>query len=32
MARLQTASTAELDQWAERILDAERLEDVFRVH
>ncbi|MDO5101590.1 MAG: DUF4351 domain-containing protein [Lautropia sp.] len=30
--RLQAASTAELDQWGERILDAEHLEDVFRVH
>ncbi|MDO5103019.1 MAG: DUF4351 domain-containing protein [Lautropia sp.] len=32
MERLLAASTPELDQWAERILDAERLEDVFRVH
>ena len=30
--RLKAASTTELDHWAERILDAETLDEVFRVH
>ncbi|MDO5056448.1 MAG: DUF4351 domain-containing protein [Lautropia sp.] len=32
VARLAGASTAQLDQWAERVLDAETLDEVFRVH
>ncbi|MDO5103058.1 MAG: DUF4351 domain-containing protein [Lautropia sp.] len=30
--RLQAASTVELDQWGERVLDAKSLEEVFQVH
>jgi hypothetical protein len=30
--RLQQAGTDELERWAENILDAPTLEDVFRLH
>lgn len=32
LEQLKAASTIELDHWAERILDAETLDEVFRVH